>query len=749
MAKSTLHYAVIKASIILIGWFIVLAALHSFFSKELTQYPKLINIAGKQRMLSQKAAFIATSNLPSILQRYEFSAVEKELLKSNELLLNNLNTRALRHYFKEQNLTPRLEQYLGNLSDFLEQTPLVEQAPALTKNLDDMFIESQEVLDTLDYAVTLFEEASERAATHLLVFRLTSVISIILLLAILYFTMLSGALRRNENDALLKDKTILRFKNLFDHSSEGLVIMNKAWHIEHTNQAAKKILQYTNDTVTVEDFWQQTLNKELKAEIEVAIDQEGKWEGQLSPSDKQQFYYLSIFEIRSDQSQENFYGATIRDITEIKQKESDLETLALFDELTGLANRPHIINELQLACESESQEAFALMFLDLDGFKQINDGYGHEIGDEFLVEVAFRLKTLIKKSDIVARLGGDEFVIVAKNIKERQCLVHLAQRILSAFERPVQCSDFTIAVSLSIGISLYPDDASSPNDLLKKADLAMYSSKQQGKNRFYFFNQEMALFLSERFSFEEDIRYGIANDEFYQVFQPVINARTNKVVGCEVLLRWNNKRRGTVSPDTFIPLCESLNLMPHIDEIVFEKSIHAIEALPTDFYFSINLSAVHLSNTQMLKAFLQRLNDIKQKRRIIFELTETCIIKDLTRSIKTLNLIKQNGFSVAIDDFGTGYTSLQNFKSLEFDIIKIDRVFIADLLSNNTSKSIVKAMVKLATDMNMQVIAEGAEDAATCKYLASLGCHYIQGYYYSRPLSFEDLQIFIQSSQVT
>nr|WP_242698760.1 EAL domain-containing protein [Alteromonas sp. 5E99-2] len=499
-----------------------------------------------------------------------------------------------------------------------------------------------------------------------------------------------------------------------------------------------------NPEFTIDNFLQNTLSEELKIGILEKVKKEGKWEGQFtSPIQQNNVFFLSIFQIKGEQQQEDLYGATVRDISELKQKENDLHNLALFDGLTGLANRPNIIEKIRLACVSPDEDQFAVLFLDLDGFKQINDGYGHEIGDRLLAEVASRLNQVVKKSDLVARLGGDEFVIMAKNINDKNCLISMSQRILKAFESPLSCVDYKLQTTLSIGISLYPEDAENPIDLLKKADLAMYSSKQKGKNQFYFFNSAMELYLQERFSFEEDLKYGLLNNEFYQVFQPIIDTSSQKVIGCEALLRWNSSRRSMVSPASFIPMCESLNLVHLVDEFVFDKSIEVLNVLPPHLYYAINLPATHLYNTIMLENFLKQLSSVKNKKRIIFEITETSLIKDITRSIKIVKLIRNCGFSVAIDDFGTGYTSLHNIKMLDFDIIKLDRTFIRDLTTDSRSKSIVQAMVKLAHDMNMKIVAEGVEDKVTDEYLQSISCDCSQGFYHSKPLSLSDLQYFI------
>ncbi len=744
MQKNILHISIIKASAVLMVWIISFGILDNYLNSDLVTYPKIINISGKQRMLSQKAAYIAVSELPSKVQQKEFLAVKNELLNNHNFLAENLKTQTLKSFYSSHKIGEQLNKYLSLLQAY---SPLIEDNKNNTHasiiELEEIYRQSQDLLNVLDQAVSEFEKASDNSTANLLIFRFIMALLTLFVMALLYYTFLAKALRHNAQDVLLKDKAILRFKKLFDYSYEGLIILDKNWRIEHTNQAARKIFLGSDKKATIDNFWQNALSEDLKVDMVSKINQDGRWEGELnSPLQENNYFLLSIFEIKGEQQQTSFYGAIVRDVTELKQKENDLHNLALFDGLTGLANRPNVIEHIRLACEQPTSEVFAILFLDVDEFKQVNDGYGHEVGDRLLTEVANRLKQTVKQSDVVARLGGDEFVVLAKNVRDKNCLVTMSQRILRAFEHPLPFSNLKLKVSLSIGISLYPDDALNPTDLLKKADLAMYSAKQKGKNQFYFFNTTMEIYLKERFSFEEDLKYGLQHNEFFQVFQPLLEVNTNKVVGCEVLLRWESARRGHVSPNSFIQMCESLNLMPLIDKMVFDKSIDILKTLPENLYYSINISAVHLSNTAMLENFIKRLSYFESKKRVVFELTETSIIKDLTRTIRILSLIRDNGFSVAIDDFGTGYTSLHNLKLMDFDIIKIDRAFIKDIVSDSQSKSIVKAITTLAQEMNMKVIAEGVENIETSQYLKGIDCDYVQGFYYSKPLSYEDFIAF-------
>jgi EAL domain-containing protein (putative c-di-GMP-specific phosphodiesterase class I) len=271
----------------------------------------------------------------------------------------------------------------------------------------------------------------------------------------------------------------------------------------------------------------------------------------------------------------------------------------------------------------------------------------------------------------------------------------------------------------------------------------MYHAKQKGKNRFHFFDQSMEQFLQERISFEEDLYFGLNHSEFYQVFQPIVNLKTAEVVGCEVLLRWNCEKRGIVLPTNFIPLAESLGLMLEIDKWVFAQSLLFLKKFPLCGHFSINLSPIHFVQPTLLRKFLRSLKNLNPNLNVIFEVTETAIISDIEKSSEVIKEIKSYGHSVAIDDFGTGYTSLYYLKVLSFDYLKIDKSFIQDMSSNDSSKVIVSAIINLARELNIKVIAEGVETLAAKKLLEHFDCELAQGYFFSRPVNVSEIQKYI------
>ncbi|GBL04510.1 diguanylate cyclase [Glaciecola sp. KUL10] len=723
----------------LVIWLVTVLIIDAYLIKERRDYPSLINMAGKQRMLSQKAAFLTLARQTNQTADSDLKSAIDLMVENQAYLLTQAELVDLAGYYKKQALDKQIQEF----SEFVTQLSVesnLQRKPQYTLDLMNM---SEALQVALDKTVSEWERTSENANLQLIKYRILFGISFLITCFAVYLFVLAKPLHLSIVTANLKDHAINRFKRLFDYSHEGLLILDKDWHVVHANTAAKRVSNAFNSDSSMEHFWHEKINLKLKGKILSALDSVGRWEGEVFSNDEKTTYlHVSIIQVMDSNNQLDFYGAVMRNITDVREKEEKLKTLALYDGLTGLANRANIIECISEECgkSQESDGRFAVLFIDIDGFKLINDGYGHELGDKLLNKIGNRLSSITKNTDVVARLGGDEFVLLAKNITSDDVIVSLSKRIMKAFEAPIQCDDIGVQIGFSIGISVYPSDAESASELLKKADIAMYTAKQKGKNQFQFFNSEMELYLKERFSFEDDLRNGILNNEFFQLFQPVIDIKTGNIVGCEALLRWQSSTRDLVSPNNFIPMAESLNLMTEIDKWVFEASLKVIQALPKNFYFAINLSPKHFSNSEVLSAFLSKLSAIENKARILFEITETTIITDIEKSTRIIKNIRKQGFLVAIDDFGTGYTSLYNLKRLEFDIIKIDRSFIKDISTDSNSKNIVEAIVKLAQNLGLNVVAEGVETKEQLECLREFGCSYAQGYYFSKPIEINALE---------
>lgn len=725
--------AILLAVAILAAWLSLIGISLYVSSLAVNNYAAIINVAGKQRMLTQKAAYLTSVSLTEPEYKSMLTSTLNDLYSNQKDIVNKLPTENLQEYYIDQKLSQKLENYIRILNDINAKTLEANVSPDFEQLVND----SEFILNELDAAVNQLQQSSDTVQHHLKVTQVTLFICTLILLIFLYFCIIAAPFKRNTKALQLQNKSIMRFKKLFDHTNDSLLLIDSNWLITYANQPALDMFTYErNESDSIDYFWHERISKKLKMKILREIKLSGEWQGEIVTSNNESRHMLaSIMSVPDDDGQP-FFCATLRDITLVKGKEETLKNLALYDSLTGLANRSNVIDAIDKTCRNanENSSQCAVYFIDLDGFKLINDGYGHEVGDMLLKAVATRIKEQIKSHDIIARLGGDEFVILIEDIKDKKYLYTLAERIQRVLDEPFTVAGTVCKITASIGISISSKEANSARDLLKQADIAMYHAKQKGKNQFHLFDKSMEVFLHERMSFEEDLYFGLNNNEFYQVFQPIVDIASTEVIGYEVLLRWNSNKRGMVSPANFIPLAESLSLMLEIDKWVFAQCLLFLKKTPSCGHFSINLSPVHFIQTDLLRQFLKSLSNLNLNLDVIFEVTETAIISDIEKSSKVITEIKSYGYRVAIDDFGTGYTSLYYLKELSFDYLKIDKSFIQEMLINDSSKAIVSAIINLARELNIKVIAEGVETHEVKQLLEEFGCKLAQGYLFARPV---------------
>ena len=434
---------------------------------------------------------------------------------------------------------------------------------------------------------------------------------------------------------------------------------------------------------------------------------------------------------------------------ELQDKSEILKYQAEHDALTKLPNRLLFLDRLQQALKHarRKKQTVSILFLDLDRFKEVNDTYGHEAGDKLLKHVTARLKESVREEDTVARLGGDEFTVIFQNLTQRE-VVKVVDKIMNNMQTPFHISDIELFITFSIGISNYPDDGDTSEILLRNADTAMYKAKDSGKNNYKFYNEEMTKLAFERMELEKEIRTALQNNEFVPYFQPKIDAKNLKLIGLEVLVRWIHPQKGMVFPDKFISFAEEVGLIGNIDNYMMRSAIKQLmewrkEGLDTG-KLSINLSAKQLSS----KTYITELKDIIyafgcNTCNIELEITESHIMDDPQKAIITLQEIRKLGINISIDDFGTGYSSLAYLKKLPINKLKIDRSFVMDIPEDKDDVAIVKAIISLAANLGLEVIAEGAETKEQVDFLLSEGCNDIQGYYFSKPLCAKDCKEFI------
>ena len=446
---------------------------------------------------------------------------------------------------------------------------------------------------------------------------------------------------------------------------------------------------------------------------------------------------------------EELCNVTMVDITVRKKTEELLQKsveqlahLAHHDPLTGLPNRLRILANLEHAFEvaKRHRHKVALMYLDLDRFKHINDTFGHDVGDALLKIIAERLKNCVRAEDTIARIGGDEFTVMLAEVANADDSAIIADKIINTVRKPVTLNGKIFEISASVGISIYPDDALNAEDMLRVADIGMYHAKTEGKNCFRVFTPELALRVIERGLIEIDLRRAIENEEFELYYQPQVRLNDGKIIGLEALIRWNHPEKGQILPEKFISVADELNLIDKISEWILRTAIsdHKIwfKKGSNRTRMAVNITGRQISNQQSVKHLFTILEELASESNIIhldLEITESALEKT-EHTISIINELRQFGVMFSIDDFGTGHSSLSRLKQLPIDSLKIDRTFITDISGEGDDKAIVSAIIAMAHSLGLRVIAEGVENKSQLDVLRALDCDEIQGFYFSKPL---------------
>lgn len=418
----------------------------------------------------------------------------------------------------------------------------------------------------------------------------------------------------------------------------------------------------------------------------------------------------------------------------LKATSHDLQRLAYFDSLTGLANRSAFQDEMErsLARMIRANMKIALLCLDLDRFKTVNDSFGHAIGDQLLIEVADRLRKTVRKGDLVARLGGDEFAIIQVISDQGECR-SLAERLLKSITKPYMLGEQRLEIGLSIGIAVSPEDGLNAKNLLTRADLALYRVKTEGRNAYCFFEKAMDIALQARMELEQDLKRAMADAQFHLEYQPLVNLKTGEVVSFEALIRWEHPIRGLVPPAEFIPIVEEMGMMEVLGDWVLNQACKDCARWPQLWRVAVNVSSLQFKGHLLEKVTSCLLRNGLAPNRLELEITEGVILEQHSRNVKCLGDLRQLGVHIAMDDFGTGYSSLSYLRSFTFDKIKIDRVFIKDLATDQNAQSIVRAMVEMAQAIGVAMTAEGVENEAQLDCLNQLNFTEAQGFLFGRP----------------
>lgn len=440
---------------------------------------------------------------------------------------------------------------------------------------------------------------------------------------------------------------------------------------------------------------------------------------------------------------------TFRDITQRAMLESKIEHQATYDELTGLPNRALLIDRILQAIAKSKREKclFGILFFDLDRFKLINDSFSHKAGDELLRAVANRIQTSVREMDTLARLGGDEFVGVVSSLNDETDAGKIADKILHALSKPFQITDHEVIISTSIGISVYPRDGNNVEEILRSADAAMYRAKELGGKQFQFYTSELNQQSLERLEVESDLNRALANNEFVLCYQPQYNLRTNQIVSVEALIRWQHPKKGLILPIDFIPLAEETGLIVPIGEWVLrtacKQNKHWQKLGLPKVRIAVNVTTHEFKQPDLVMKIQKILNETGLEPKYLeLELTENIIISNIDTS-HIVSELKNMGISIALDDFGTGYSSINYLRKIPLDRLKIDQSFIQNIDIDNGDEVIMQAIITMAKDLNLEILAEGVETKKQLEFLKLRKCGEGQGYYFSKPLSNEEFEILL------
>lgn len=564
---------------------------------------------------------------------------------------------------------------------------------------------------------------------------------------------------RNVTASRLADRERRIAAEVIRNMTEAVTVTDLEYHFTSVNLAFTRMTGYREDEVT--GLNAAVLNSpqhapEVYEQMRETLGQTGHWRGELwqRRKDGEEFLsWLELAEVRDAHGTRTHFVGVLADITDRKRAEQELRYLANYDTLTGLPNRTLLGERLGHAIMRARRNGrrVAVLFLDLDRFKHVNDSMGHAAGDRMLKAAGSRLRTHVRDSDTVARLGGDEFTVVLEDVHDGIEAEHIAHKLLHAFAEPLELdAGQEVVISPSIGISLYPDHAQVPTDLLKYADTAMYQAKESGRNTYKVYTSEMDAAARRRATMVGALRKAMERGEFRLVFQPKLSLAEARIVGVEALLRWHSEDLGEVSPGVFIPLAEEAGLIIDIGEFVLDRACATLARWRdqgiADVVMAVNLSVLQLLRGELPRRLCEILaeHDISPSQ-IELELTESTIMNNAEQSVRTLNELKSIGVSLAIDDFGTGYSSLSYLKRLPIDTLKIDKEFVGDLTIDPDDEAITATIITMAHSLGLNVIAEGVETHEQLEYLREQGCDEIQGNWLSLPLSAERCLEFLKS----
>ncbi|MFA6444675.1 MAG: EAL domain-containing protein, partial [Sterolibacterium sp.] len=557
-------------------------------------------------------------------------------------------------------------------------------------------------------------------------------------------------------ESKLAEEQLMLSAKVFESSRESFIITDANQRILKVNKAFTTLTGYSPAEVigqTPRILSSGRHDGDFFKRMWQSIESFGYWQGEIWDRRKSGGIFPqwgSIAVIRDASGQTSNYIGVFSDITERKAAEERIEFLAYHDVLTGLPNRRLALDhlELALAYADRSETKAVVLFLDLDNFKSINDSFGHAIGDALLNTVAKRLRECTRDTDTICRQGGDEFLIVLSNVSDADAITSIAVKILESVERPIHIEGKELSTSLSIGISVYPDDSRDVDTLLNLADTAMYSAKESGRNVYRFYTEQMNADAHDHQRIRVGLRRALEQNEFVLHYQPQIDLASGAVVGAEALIRWNHPEQGLLPPGRFMHVAEDSGLIvPMGDWVLREACRQAVEwqqaGLP-ELVVAVNVSAMQFKRGDLEQSVLLALRASGLAPKFLeLELTESLLIQDTEKVLEAVQRLKAHGLQLSIDDFGTGYSSLSYLKRFDVDTLKIDRSFVCEMAADPNDAVLVRTIIQMARSLNLKTIAEGIEDELQLAFLRLQYCDVGQGYYFSRPLPADKFALYL------
>ena len=560
------------------------------------------------------------------------------------------------------------------------------------------------------------------------------------------FTQYHLDLQQQQNELLENAEQLKLASRVFDNASEGIMVTGDNNVLLAVNDAFTEITGYTAEEVLGRNpkiLQSGRHDESFYRQMWLAINQRGQWSGEIWNRRKSGELFpqwLSISASLDTAGEVRNYIASITDLTERKEVEKKIQYLSDYDPLTNLPNRRLLgyrVDQTINMSKRKGDQQFALLYIDLDHFKNINDSLGHGFGDEILQKVAERIECLIRDGDTVSRLGGDEFMILVSDLDKLESIANLAERLLYDISRPLE-ADGHLTVTPSIGIAVYPNDGDSFDTLLRNADAAVHFAKTQGRNNYQFYTAEMNRQASTRLRVEMALRKAIEKNEFTVFYQPQLCLAKKKLIGCEALVRWQHPEQGLVPPDAFIPLAEETGLILQIGGWVLEQAclqgVKWLHKSGPDFTMSVNVSVRQFRPELVDEVRNALVQSGLPSNNLVIEITESTLMQNEETTLLLLQELKQLGVQLSLDDFGTGYSSMAYLKRFNLDQLKIDRAFISDLPHNRDDAAITSAIIDVASHFGLVTVAEGIETEAQAEFLANVGCVEGQGYLYEKPI---------------